>query len=267
MSVRLSKACVAFALVAVYLSGCGPDTAGPTVARTGGSAATPALPPRLVLGYSVEGRPIEYQVFGDGPDVVLIMASIHGNEAAGTPLVSELAVTLMRHPELLEARRVVLLPVANPDGVFHNTRYNVHGVDINRNFPAGNWSEKEQHGDAALCEPESRAIYELLQRIPPSRIVTIHQPLACIDYDGPAEALAEAMAAESDLPVRKLGGRPGSLGSYAGLTLGIPIVTVELRRSATGRPHVELWREHGRMLLTAITFPEPPPELIPGEGR
>ena len=84
-------------------------------------------------------------------------------------------------------------------------------------------------------------------------MVSIHQPLACLDYDGPTEALARAMARECELPVRKLGSRPGSLGSWVGLTFGRPIVTVELPAGAHRLPEDELWRRYGRMLLTAVT--------------
>jgi len=42
------------------------------------------------LGSSVEGRAIEAWVAGQGPDVTIILASIHGSEGAGTPLLREL---------------------------------------------------------------------------------------------------------------------------------------------------------------------------------
>lgn len=37
-------------------------------------------PLRVVAGHSVEGRPLEYWVFGNGTHVMLFMASIHGSE-------------------------------------------------------------------------------------------------------------------------------------------------------------------------------------------
>jgi len=212
-----------------------------------------------IAGRSVEGRSLECYELGDGPDVVLLMASIHGNEPAGTPLLQELYDYLPRHPRLFAGRRVVLLPIANPDGYARGQRHNAHGVDLNRNFPASNWTSSNGHGGTALSEPESRALYELLQRHRPRRIVSIHQPLVCIDYDGPGEELARAMSATCDLPVKKLGGRPGSLGSYAGDTLGIPIITVEFDAGATWLDGPTLWSRYGRMLLTAISFPQSPP--------
>ena len=38
------------------------------------------------IGYSVEGRPILCHEFGNGGPTILIKASIHGTEGAGTPL-------------------------------------------------------------------------------------------------------------------------------------------------------------------------------------
>ena len=78
------------------------------------------------------------------------------------------------------------------------------------------------------------------------------QPISCIDYDGPAEELARAMAAVCGLPVRKLGVRAGSLGSYAGVDLGIPIITIELPGSASRLDADELWQRYGAALEAAI---------------
>lgn len=214
-------------------------------------------PARSVIGTSVEGRPIECEVFGDGRDTILILATIHGNEPAGTPILHELSAHLSQHPELIEGRRIVLVPEANPDGYAKNLRHNVRGVDLNRNFPAGNYQSVGRHGDNPLSEPESQAIYRLIREYSPSRIVSIHQPTtlpACIDYDGPAQGLASAMAQHTDLPLKKLGSRPGSLGSYAGITLGIPIITLEIPRTHDDRDGPTLWRRYGKMMLAAIEY-------------
>jgi murein peptide amidase A len=208
----------------------------------------------LILGTSVEGREIRCRVFGDGPQVILVLAAIHGTEAAGTPLVERLAEYLLQNPELLSGKRVLLIPVANPDGLALGTRGNARGVDLNRNFEAGNRENSPRYGMVGLSEPESRALHGLILTSKPDRIVTIHQPLNCLDYDGPAGELARAMGAQCDLPVQTLGARPGSLGSYAGVTLGIPIVTMELPRQASTWSSDTLWKRYGKALLTAVTF-------------
>lgn len=84
--------------------------------------ATPnaQLARRYVVGRSVENQPLEYVVFGQGRDVILVLAAIHGNEPAGTPLVLQLAKYLREHPPMLQGRRLVLVPAANPNGKAHN---------------------------------------------------------------------------------------------------------------------------------------------------
>ena len=191
-------------------------------------------------------------IFGTGNDSILIIATIHGNEAAGTPLVHRLGEYLGTHRELLRGRRVILVPNLNPDGHEHNSRYNANRVDLNRNFPSDNRRNTKRFGMSALSEPESRAIYDAIERFQPVRIVTIHQPAACIDYDGPAADLAAIMAEAGSLKIKKIGAKPGSLGSYAGNTLGIPTITLELPRGASRLDENELWVQYGPMLLAAI---------------
>lgn len=223
------------------------------------SSATASGPTKTVAGKSYEGRPIECLVHGEGADVLMVIATIHGNEAAGTPLVEKFTQWLNQHPAELEGRQVVIVPVANPDGFAADKRFNVRGVDLNRNFPAGNWQEEKVnlHGDTPLSEPESRVLMQLVCRYFPDRVVSIHQPINCIDYDGPGEKLAEAMAAECALPVKKLGGRPGSFGSFVGETLGKPIITLELPKDA-GMNADKLWNEYGKALIAALRYSHAP---------
>lgn len=271
-------------LAAVAVPACRPpdqtvltEPAEPQPALRPVAAEAPKSPPRpktvtprrFSLGTSVEGRAIECLEFGGGGDVVLIMASIHGNEPAGTPLVRRLASYLVDHPDVLVGRRLFIIAVANPDGLARGTRHNSRGVDLNRNFPAKNYKAASNYGRSALSEPESRALHQFLLERKPRRIVSLHQPInygsACIDYDGPAEPLARAMSAYTDLPVRLLGGQNGSLGSFAGVGLGIPTITIELPKNASNLDGETLWNKYGKMLLAAICFPERP--RIEGEVR
>jgi protein MpaA len=156
-----------------------------------------------------------------------------------------------------------VVPSSNWDGYSHAGgawRYNSSGIDLNRNFPARNWNQQLDHGAKPLSEPESRALYDLINKYKPTRIVSLHQPLTCMDYDGPAgaKALAEAMSATCDLHVKKVGALDGSLGSYAGETLHIPIITVEFDNEVSTVPTDKLWQRYGNMLMTAIDYPFQP---------
>ena len=239
-------------LLAALAGGC----RGAGAAEPGEEAVAPAplenyRPPR---GSSVEGREIVVLVRGRGPRTVLLLATIHGDEAAGTPLLRALVERMDEDPPWLAGCRAVVIPVANPDGLARGARYNSHGVDLNRNFPASNRGEDRRFGPFALSEPEARFLCGLVATYQPDRILSFHQPIGLIDWDGPAEELARELAAVSPLPARRYGSMPGSLGSWAGEDLRIPIVTVELRRSDDLLDDEEAWREHGAMLRRFLRF-------------
>ena len=252
----LHKKCLTIVLISICcwtLAGCRPgtDPYAPVI-------STPQLVASEILGHSVQNRPIELITLGRGDDSVLIIATIHGNEDAGTPLVHRLIEHLNARPSLLNGRTVMIMPLANPDGYALRTRGNASGIDLNRNFPADNRVNNETNGFGGLTEPESRILHDLILTRPPARIVSIHQPLDCLDYDGPGEDIARHMGRYCALPVKKLGSRPGSLGSFAGVEQNIPIITMELLKEDSDLTAAELWTCYGHALLAAITYPQPP---------
>jgi protein MpaA len=254
----ITRVCLLASLVA--LAGCYEPEPAPKITGQLRSLGLPAPEPpparHKLAGRSLQGRPIMVRMVGEGSDTTLIMAGIHGDEPAGIALVDQLTDYLRRNRALLEGRRVVLLPVANPDGVAAKTRENMRGVDLNRNFEAANREDNQANGFRPLSEPESRALWALIREYDPGRIVSIHQPLNCIDYDGPGRALATRMAQQCDLEVKKLGAKPGSLGAYTGETLGIPTITLELPPAASNLSAAALWEVYGKALLAAIMYPQ-----------
>jgi protein MpaA len=253
-TLRFTLWILASAVLPLLQSGCTPTHKPSPIA--------PILTPQhftvKTLGYSIENRPIDLYLAGTGSETIFIFSGIHGNEQAGISLVHRLMDRLRQKSELLEGRKILIIPIANPDGVARNTRGNARGIDLNRNFTADNRENSKIFGEYALSEPESTLLYNLLQTYRPNRIVSIHQPLDCIDYDGPAEGLANHMAAYCPLPVKKLGARPGSFGAYAGETLSIPIITMELLRSDDRLTADQLWQKYGMALLASITYPNIP---------
>jgi protein MpaA len=257
-SIRLISAA---AIATVGLAGCyqpqpSPKIVGeshpPVIVRR---LPEPKSPPEaIVVGRSVRGRPIKAHILGDGEETTLVMAAIHGDEASGAPLVEKLADYLSENPSVMEGRRVIMVPVVNPDGVALNCRENARGIDLNRNFEAGNRANNGTNGFRALSEPETQALKKLVHDYKPDRIISIHLPLNCLDYDGPGNGLAARMAEMCRLPIHKLGARPGSLGSYTGETLGIPTITMELPREASKLSQAGLWSQYGPALLTAVTY-------------
>lgn len=250
--IKISTFCILLGVLA--FAGCVEPVRYPEIV---GELPTAVLPSRYrIVGTSVQNRPIMCLELGAGPDVAFIMATIHGNEAAGTPLVRRLSWYLRGNSSILAGRKVVLMAVANPDGMVNGTRSNAKGVDLNRNFEATNRVNSKETGLTALSEPEARVIERIIHEYKPDRIVSIHQPLSCIDYDGPARMLADHMGRYCALPVKKLGAKPGSLGSYAGVTLGVPIITFEMTQDDSQLNSEALWQKYGRALLAAIVYPD-----------
>ena len=200
---------------------------------------------------SVEGRPIELHVRGQGPEVVLVMATIHGNEPAGTPIAHALLGHLDAHPDLLLGRQVLVMPLVNPDGHAAKTRGNARGVDLNRNFEAPNRVDRTRYGTRALSEPESQTVERVVRLYRPTRILSLHQPLRCVDWDGPAEHLATRMAEATGLPKKKLGTRPGSFGAWAESN-GVALITLELPPRVEREGGEVLWARYGEAIVDFV---------------
>ncbi len=207
-------------------------------------------------GTSLEGRHITTEILGQGPKNLLFLAGIHGDEDDGIRTLKQLTRYLQQNPEFLTGRRVIIVADSNPDGRIRQSRFNARGVDLNRNFPSRNWKRSQRSGRRPLSEPESQWLYQLIRHYPPQLIIAMHQFGRQIDYDGPARSVALAMAGVSPLTAKKLGARAGSLGSWAGNDLDIPVITVEMPRSAGYLPDREHWRQYGPMLLQAVIWPK-----------
>jgi|GEM_PF-1530059 len=210
-----------------------------------------------IAGYSVEGRPIYYAVFGEGENVTLVLGGIHGDEPNTVELVEKLARYLSVNPKCLRNVKVVLVRCANPDGRAKRQRTNARGVDINRNFPTKDWnlgrkSGRYNRGIAPESEPETRIIVRLIQRYRPDKIISIHAPLHQINYDGPAARIAAIMSKYNGYRVTSNIGypTPGSLGTYAGKERGIPVITLELPNESFDT----IWKKNKDALLAAIKF-------------
>lgn len=243
--------------------GCGTAPAvapDPTPTAQATEPKRPSVPvTSRVIGYSVKGQPILAHRLGDAGPVTMVLAGVHGSEPAGVPLSRRLMLELMAKPQWMHGRSVVFVHEANPDGLRDGKRGNSRGVDLNRNFPSANFKDRKRYGNSPLSQPEAQAMHDVILATDPDRILTLHQPLDCLDYDGPAESLARFMAEYTDLPVKKLGSRPGSLGSWAGVEAGRAVVTVEFRKGEEKMSDEALWDRYGTMMLAGITYPHPPP--------
>ena len=220
---------------------------------------------------SVEGRAIEVHSFGEGPRTIVLMAGVHGDEKRGVRVVRSVLKRLKKEfqvssfksqvPEksnlqpgtcnlqpstcnLKPAPRIVVMPLANPDGYAAGTRQNARGIDINRNFPTKDFgsSDDKPGGTEPASEPETRAILDIVSRFEPDLIITLHTSLACVNYNGElAVSVAERMSAICGLPVKGDIGYPcpGSMGTYYGWERELPVITLELPKRGADLAPIE----------------------------
>jgi len=193
-----------------------------------------------IYGHSVLGAPLLwFPAPASDQHSGLILAGTHGDETASVVTLS----CAMRTLHTLHRRHHVVLAV-NPDGCQLGLRANSRGVDLNRNFPAANWQPGNtvyrwnnvaedrdvllSTGEYAASEPETQALYQLVHQLKPAWVVTLHEPLACID-DPQTSELGHWLAKRMDLPLVTTVGyaTPGSFGSWCA-DLGLPVITAEL---------------------------------------
>ena len=93
------------------------------------------------IGISVLGRPITAIQVGSGNQVALvIIGSIHGDEASAEALARGLMEQYANAPELVSPEfALYFVPTINPDGLAANTRQNANLVDLNHNWPTDDW--------------------------------------------------------------------------------------------------------------------------------
>ena len=210
---------------------------------------------RSVIGASESSREIVLEQFGDGENVIAILSTIHGTEAAGTPLSLQLASHLIRNPDVVTNKTVLLIHVTNPDGMVAKIRGNRNNIDLNRNFPTDNFGRGFLNGTVPLSAIETKHIVAFLDEYEPQRLMVVHQPVNCIDFDGDASELAEYLAQESGMRIKRLGSRSGSLGTYFSRVKGGPIITLELPSTASTDTADALWENYGSLLIAFIVFP------------
>ena len=193
-----------------------------------------------ILGYSVEKRPIKLLRFNPGDSApFLVFCTIHGDEIEAVNLCQKLEQRWRQNPSTLGGRHLLFIPCMNPDGAAAKTRGNAHEVDLNRNFPyrwkPGEKGQKTYPGPRPLSEPESRLLYELVEKEKPCAIISVHSCRSCggmNNYDGPATSYAEQMSKYNGYRASNQwrAPTPGSFGTYAGKTRGIPTITLEMPR-------------------------------------
>jgi protein MpaA len=142
----------------------------------------------------------------------------------------------------------------SPDGFLVNGKNNARGVDLNRNWPAKNWSPVykgiEFPGEGPASEPETQALHALLERAAPRTIVALHSPFRTVNYDGAGGPLAERMAAKNGYGASADIGypTPGSFGTYYGVERNLEVITLEIPPMSPE----QAWQENQEALHEAL---------------
>jgi murein peptide amidase A len=169
---------------------------------------------RVILGNSVEGRPIIAERFGaTGGRRVLVIGVIHGDEDAGVAIVDQL-----RQRNVPESVELWIVEAMNPDGVANQTRQNANQVDLNRNFPykwgpLGVPGDGQYAGTRPASEPETQAMVNFISQLQPDIALWYHQDLYVISPSSGRDGAIRARYAElTGLPLGEITG-----GVYTGI--------------------------------------------------
>ena len=201
---------------------------------------------RVIVGRSVEGRPIRAVELGDpaSPRRVLVVGCVHGSESAGEAVIRRLRATTLPAGVL-----IWVVDQFNPDGCRAGARQNAHGVDLNRNSP---WHWRRLRGEfysgpRPLSEPESRAINTFVRCVQPQISIWYHQAAALVDDSGGDRSVERRYARLVGLPFRHIGLEPGSITSWQ--NAAFPNDTAFVVELPPGRVPADAAKHHVSALL------------------
>jgi hypothetical protein len=166
-----------------------------------GVSATGAASERLLLGRSVQGRPIWAYRTGnpDAARVVVVLGQMHGDEPAGVVT----ARSVLRRTGDSARADVWVVPTMNPDGRARGSRYNANGVDLNRNWPT-NWEPSSTAGSGPVSEPETQAMIRFLKLVEPTFVASMHQPFKVIGRSDKNMHYVRRLSRGLDLPIQRV---------------------------------------------------------------
>ena len=123
---------------------------------------------RTSIGFAIHRRRRRrLAIIARTPTILWVAANVHGNEPSGADAVVRLLHQLADRSdcvasEILDNAIVGLIPVQNPDGRAHDTRYNSYAFDMNRDGLVG-------------TQPEVAGRLRLLWDYPPQLFVDEHE--------------------------------------------------------------------------------------------
>jgi protein MpaA len=135
---------------------------------------------------------------------------MHGNEKSSVHTLTSFIEDLERNSSNIpENKTVIVIPNSNPDGFVASTRTNANNVDLNRNFPAYDWTSGvympgnvflEMGGGATpLSESESSVLASYTSGLSPRVVLTFHATGRAVFANdaGDSKVLADLYAEKS----------------------------------------------------------------------
>jgi len=247
---RRTVLATALMVLALWVAAGPPERAA---AATGTAAVVAAQEPTQavpawsvsVIGKSLKGTPIHAWRFGSGAKRLLILGGVHGNEL-GDDVAFALVRYLQANPSAVPTdTEIHVIACLNPDGAARRARGNVHCVDLNRNMPTSDWRRRLDRRDLSGrlglsggkrpgSEPETRALLGYVRETTVTAMVSLHSRAGLVDFAGPgALAIAARISFACGLRLGALSYERyihGSMGRYFAQVLGVPAITVELKR-------------------------------------
>jgi hypothetical protein len=117
---------------------------------------------------------------------LLITSGLHGWEIAGSFNTYLLAANILKNcyadrffTQILSEYDIYIIPCVNGYGIYHETRVNANGVNINRNMPTNDWAVSgegtgQYTGPSAGSEFESKIIKYYIDTISPDVVIDHH---------------------------------------------------------------------------------------------
>jgi len=190
--------------------------------------------PWLSTAKSSAERPIEVARFGKGPQNVLIVGSLAGNEPESLTLI-DAACSLSRQYPPPEGMTLLFVRTLNPDGLADHVHTNSRGVDLNRNFPSRYFTSIPNRltGPAPASEVETQYMLRILQEYKPARLIHLRSgvgehPLVLITENWASAGKTAVLPQQVPQGVFDHSFKAGSLEEYSARALNTPTATVLL---------------------------------------
>lgn len=193
---------------------------------------------KKTFGYSVKGRPIEGYEIGNGSNVILLLASTHGDEMGTADLLNRFVEEIKANPGVIsKTKRLIVIPIVNPDGYYDRTdKLNASEVNLNLNFTTSDWKEYGPEGTYAGPQPfseiESQIIKQVVEQYNPIVMISYHASGALVspESDGASTKWGYWYAAKTGYEYYDVWDFPGTATKWFSETYAKPAITVELTK-------------------------------------